>query len=99
MRERYLELHAAVWEPVTRGLLAAGVRNFSIFLRGDTLVSYLEFDGTADELDAALAALDAEPETQRWLSLTAPCQQDPTPDEPGGPWRDFDLVWTLEDPS
>lgn len=99
MRERYLELHAAVWEPVNRGLVEAGVRNFSIFLRGDTLVSYMEYDGTLAELEAALAALDAEPDTQRWLELTGPCQLDPEPGEPGGPWRDLDLVWTLGETS
>jgi L-rhamnose mutarotase len=96
-RERYLELHAAVWDSVEAGLRAAHIENYTIFLRGDTLVGYYEYVG--DDLDRDLAALDAEPETRRWLALTGPCQQDPAPDEAGeGPWRPLAEIWHLETP-
>jgi L-rhamnose mutarotase len=32
---------------------------------------------------------------QRWLALTDPCQVDPEPGQPGGPWRDLTLAWHL----
>jgi L-rhamnose mutarotase len=93
MRERYLELHSAVWNTVEAGLRAAHIENYSIFVRGNTLVGYFEYVG--DDLAADLAALDDDPDMQRWLALTGPCQVDPEPDQPGGPWRDLALAWHL----
>jgi L-rhamnose mutarotase len=93
LRERYLELHAAVWESVESGLRAANIENYTIFVRGNTLVGYYEYVG--EDLDHDLALLDADPETQRWLQLTDPCQQDPD-GEGGRPWRNLTEVWHLE---
>ena len=92
MRERYLELHAAVWESVEAGLRSAHIQNYSIFIRGNTLVGYYEYVG--DDLEGDLARLDADPETQRWLLLTDPCQQDPDGEE-GRPWRPLTEIWHL----
>ena len=93
MRERYLELHSAVWDTVEAGIRAAHIENYSIFVRGDTLVAYFEYVG--DDLAADLAVLDDDPDMQRWLALTDPCQLDPEPGRPGGPWRDLTLAWHL----
>ncbi|KRC64860.1 hypothetical protein ASE12_08850 [Aeromicrobium sp. Root236] len=93
MRERYLELHAAVWDAVEAGIRAAHIENYSIFVRDDTLVAYFEYVG--EDLAADLAVLDEDHEMQRWLELTDPCQLDPEPGEPGGPWRDLTLAWHL----
>jgi L-rhamnose mutarotase len=93
MRERYLELHSAVWDTVEAGLRAAHIENYSIFVRGNTLVGYFEYVG--DDLAADLARLDSDPDMQRWLELTDPCQLDPEPGAPGGPWRDLTLAWHL----
>ena len=60
MRERYLELHAAVWPTVEAGIRAAHIENYSIFVRGNTLVGYFEYVG--DDLDADLAVLDDDPD-------------------------------------
>lgn len=94
MRERYLELHAAVWDTVEARLAEAHVENYSIFIRGNTLVGYFEYVGT--DLEGDLAGVDADPVVQEWLSLTSACQLDPEPGEPGGPWRDLSLVWHLD---
>jgi L-rhamnose mutarotase len=93
MRERYLELHAAVWETVEAGIRAAHIQNYSIFIRGHTLVGYYEYVG--DDLDRDLAVLDDDPDMQRWLALTGPCQVDPEPWESGGPWRNLVEAWHL----
>ena len=93
MRERYLELHAAVWETVEAGIRKAHIENYTIFLRGNTLVIYYDYVG--DDLDHDLALLDADPEMQRWLSLTGPCQHPGEPDEERGPWRSLTEVWRL----
>jgi L-rhamnose mutarotase len=94
-REEYLRLHAAVWPGVEAALRAANIRNYSIFLRADTLFAYFEYWG--EDLASDLAAIGADPETQRWWRLTDPCQE-PWPDRgTGGNWSDLALVWQLSE--
>jgi L-rhamnose mutarotase len=69
----YRALHEAVWPSVLATLRAANVTNYSIFLRDDLLFSYLEYTG--DDYAADTARIAADPETQRWWTLTDPCQQ------------------------
>ncbi|MFD0327325.1 L-rhamnose mutarotase [Streptacidiphilus monticola] len=71
-REEYLALHRAVWPAVEAALHAAQIRNYSIFLHGDTLFAYYEYHG--DDFEADLATVKADPETQRWWTFTDPCQ-------------------------
>ena len=92
-REEYLRLHAAVRPGVEAALRAADIRNYSIFLRGDTLFAYFEYWG--DDLEGDLASISADPETRRWWELTDPCQE-PLPDRGvGGHWSDLTEVWHL----
>lgn len=92
-REEYLALHRQVWPGVEAALRAANVRNYSIFLRGDTLFGYFEYHG--DDFEADMAAIAADPETRRWWTLTDPCQE-PLPDAgTGGQWSDLTEIWHL----
>jgi L-rhamnose mutarotase len=75
--EEYLGLHRDVWDAVQSRLRASHITNYSIFRRGLTLIGYYEYRGT--DYDADLAAIAADPETQRWWALTAPCQLDVEP--------------------
>lgn len=94
-REEYLELHRAVWPAVEAALRAAHICNYTIFLRGDDLFSYFEYDG--DDFDADLASIAADPDTQRWWRLTDPCQE-PWPDSgAGGNWSDLEEIWHLKE--
>ncbi|GAA3334752.1 L-rhamnose mutarotase [Curtobacterium albidum] len=95
MRKRYRELHDNSWPGVLDRIRKSNFRNYTIFLRGDMLVQYYEYVGT--DFDADLAAMQADPESQRWWLETGPCQLDPEPHLPGGPWRDFAPMWRLED--
>lgn len=69
----YRQLHQAVWPGVLAALGRAKVANYSIFLRDGLLFSYLEYHG--EDYAADLAAIAADPDTQRWWLLTDPCQQ------------------------
>ncbi len=69
----YRALHGAVWPSVLATLRAANVTNYSIFLRDGLLFSYLEYTG--DDYAADTARIAADPETQRWWTLTDLCQQ------------------------
>ena len=90
--EEYRALHAAVWPAVQERIRASNITNYSIFLRDGLLFAYFEYVG--EDLDRDLAVLDADPETQRWLALTDPCQQDPD-GEDGRPWRALTEIWHL----
>ena len=72
-RAEYLELHRRVWPGVEAALRAANVRNYSIFLRGDTLFGDFEYHG--DDFEADMATIAADSETQQWWKLTDPCQE------------------------
>lgn len=93
-RDEYLRLHADVWPGVERTITECGIRNFTIFVRGDLLFGYFEYVGNDYEADQDKMA--ADPETQRWWSLTDPCQMGIDPDSPAGTtWQEFDEVWHL----
>jgi L-rhamnose mutarotase len=96
-REEYLALHREVWPGVEAALRTANIRNYSIFLRGDTLFSYFEYHGV--DFAADIASIEGDAETQRWWELTDPCQE-PSPDTgTGGHWSDLEEIWHLNEES
>ena len=82
-RDEYEHQHAAVWPGVLARLTASNIRNYSIYRHGDLLFSYLEYVG--DDYDADMAAIAADPETQRWWAVQEPLQQ-PLEDRAEGEW-------------
>lgn len=96
LREEYLTLHREVWPGVEAALLAAHIRNYSIFLHGDLLFAYYEYHG--EDFAADLETIKADPESQRWWTFTDPCQV-PWPDSAtGSRWADLPEIWHLSDP-
>ncbi|MEV6297254.1 L-rhamnose mutarotase [Streptomyces sp. NPDC051896] len=94
-REEYLALHRATWPGVEAALRTANIRNYSIFLRGDTLFSYFEYHG--EDFAADLATIADDPETQRWWKLTDPCQEPWLDTGAGGRWSDLVEIWHLNE--
>jgi len=83
--EAYERLHAATWPGVIERIHACNVRNYSIFRHDDRLFAYFEYVG--DDFAADMAAMAADPETQRWWAQTD-AMQEPLPDrEPGTWWK------------
>lgn len=82
-RQEYEALHAAVWPGVLERLRASNVTNYSIYRHGDVLFSYLEYVG--EDYEADMAAIAADPETQRWWAVCNPLQN-PYEDRPDGEW-------------
>ena len=82
-REEYERHHAAVWPGVLARLTASNVRNDSIFRHGELLFSYYEYTG--DDYEADMAAIAADPETQRWWAVQEPLQS-PLPTRAAGEW-------------
>ena len=94
-REEYLRLHTAVWPEVEQTLLDAGIRNYTIFLHGDLLIAYYEYAG--DDHAAAQARIAADPHTQRWWTLTDPCQESLAEKDSGQWWVPMQEVWHLDE--
>ena len=82
-REEYERHHAAVWPEVLERLTASNVHNYSIYRHGELLLSYYEYTG--DDYDADMAAIAADPATQRWWSVQEPLQR-PLEDRSEGEW-------------
>lgn len=90
----YKALHASPFPGVLAALRKANISNYSIFLKDDVLFAYLEYHGTDWEAD--MAAVAADPETQRWWRLTEPCQTRwPTAGD-GEWWSDMQPVFFME---
>lgn len=94
-REEYLALHREVWPGVEAALRAANVRNYTIFLREDTLFGYFEYHG--DDFEADMASIAADPDTRRWWKLTDPCQEPRHDVGTGGHWSDLTEIWHLSE--
>jgi L-rhamnose mutarotase len=92
----YRRLHHDVWPAVLKRLAASGITNYTIFLHGELLFSYMEYVG--DDLDRDMAAIAADPETQRWWELTVPLQH-PVPSAAEGQWwASMEEVFHMDDP-
>jgi L-rhamnose mutarotase len=69
----YRRLHDAVWPGVLDRIAESEITNFSIFIHGDLLFSYMEYVG--DDFESAQALIAADPESARWASVTSPLQR------------------------
>jgi L-rhamnose mutarotase len=61
-QEAYIESHKHVWPELIEAARAAGLRNHSVFLQGDTLFLYME----ADNPEQTLAQLATQKVKQDW---------------------------------
>jgi L-rhamnose mutarotase len=82
-REEYERLHAAVWPEVLEQIKKSNIRNYSIYRYGELLFSYFEYVG--DDFEGDMAAMAADPNTQRWWDVCMPLQS-PVPDRAEGEW-------------
>lgn len=80
-RDEYIRYHAAVWPGVLATIETCNIRNYSIFLQGDTLFACFEYHGS--DYAADMRRMAADPETQRWWAIMDPMQE-PLPGSPAG---------------
>ncbi|MGI4756148.1 MAG: L-rhamnose mutarotase [Janthinobacterium lividum] len=75
MEAEYDRRHLAVWDDLLRDLSAAGVREYSIFRRGQQIFLYLH----VDSFDAFLERMRSSDANARWQAMMAPLFE-PVPD-------------------
>jgi len=83
--EEYRAYHAKIWPEIERAIRAAGIRNYSIFLRGDQLFGYYEYVGPDDEYEPRMQALADAPRMREWWDVME-AMQVPDPGRPPGTW-------------
>lgn len=79
----YERHHAAVWPGVLATIRACNIRDYSIYRYGDLLFATYTYVGA--DLDADMARMAADPETQRWWAIMRPIQR-PVPEATDGEW-------------
>ena len=79
----YKRYHAAVWPEVLEMIRQCYIRNYSIFLKDDTLFGYFEYHGK--DLDADFQRMFAHKETQKWRAIME-TMLDPLPTRKKGEW-------------
>lgn len=89
-REEYERHHAAVWPGVLERLALSSIHNYSIFRHGELLFAYFEYTG--DDYDGDMAAIAADPETQRWWALQQPLQRS-LEDRAVGEWLELPEIF------
>jgi L-rhamnose mutarotase len=82
--EDYERLHADPWPGVLAQIKRSKIRNYTIFRHGTELFAYFEYVG--EDFGADMAAMAADPETQRWWAQTDPMQEALPDREPGTWW-------------
>ena len=83
--DQYRAYHAKIWPEIERAIREAGIRNYSIFLRGGQLFAYYEYVGPAEEYEARMRALAGAPRMREWWDVMEPMQI-PDPGRPAGTW-------------
>jgi L-rhamnose mutarotase len=90
--EVYKQLHAAVWPAVLKTIHDCNIRNYSIFVHGDSLL-YAYFEYVGDDFDGDMARMAADPMTQEWWAICIPMQVPVEERKPGEHWHTIDEVF------
>jgi len=68
----YIEVHKRVWPSVIAAAKRAGISNYTIFIQGNILFSYME----VEDYEAAMRYVGQDPECQRWNAITSKMIED-----------------------
>ena len=66
--DEYKKRHDNIWPEMIEEITASGIRNYSIFRHGLTLIGYFE----TDDLDKTIAYLNQSDANMRWGEYMAP---------------------------
>lgn len=87
----YKKHHAAVWPEVLSMIRQCNIRNYSIFLKDDTLFGYFEYHGANYAAD--MAKMAADPKTQEWWAIMMPMQKPIKTRAEGEWWANMEEVF------
>jgi L-rhamnose mutarotase len=91
--DSYRRYHVRIWPEIEHAIREAGIRNYSIFLRGEQLFAYYEYIGPEDEYEARMNALAAAPRMREWWDVMEPMQVPDKNRAAGTWWSDMEEVF------
>jgi len=91
--EEYKRLHAEVWPSVLAQIQRSNIRNFTIYLREPEMLLFAHFEYHGNDFEGDMAAMAADPETQRWWAVCGPCQNPLSTRAPGEHWASMEEVF------
>lgn len=89
--EEYMELHAAVWSEVAMAISNSNIKDYSIYLKDETLFSYFEYIGNSYEAD--MEEMAANPIIQKWWDVCKPCMIPIETREEGEWWANMEEIF------
>ncbi|MEQ8697634.1 MAG: L-rhamnose mutarotase [Bauldia litoralis] len=89
--EEYKKRHDEIWPEMLETLTKSGIRNYSIFRHGLTLIGYFE----TDDLEATIAYLKDDPVNARWGQSMAPVMKIEVDERTGFPFL-LPLQWHMD---
>lgn len=90
----YCELHNNVWPEVQSMIYKCNIKNYSIFIEGDTVFSYFEYEG--DDYQRDMDYMAADKMTQLWWKHTHPCFERYAINEESEFYHDMKQIFYLE---
>jgi L-rhamnose mutarotase len=94
--QEYKQLHSAVWPQVLERIRRSNIRNYTIFLREPENLLFGTWEYHGSDFAADMAAIAADPETQRWWTFTDPCQRPLASRAPGEHWAPMQAVFHVD---
>ena len=91
--DEYKRIHAKIWSEVDQAIRAAGIRNYSIYLKDGLLFAYFEYHGPDDEYDERMAQLAKVSRESGWWDLTETMQEPLETRQPGEWWANMEEVF------
>ena len=92
--DAYRKHHAAVWPEVLAMIRECNIRNYSIYVKDDSLFSYFEYQGS--DMRSDWARMAAHPKTQEWWAVVQPLQDPLETRRPGEWWAEMEEIFHLD---
>ena len=87
----YKKLHDAVWPEVAKAISKSNIKNYSIYLKDETLFSYFEYVGNCYE--AEMEEMAANSVVQKWWDVCKPCMLPIETREEGEWWANMEEIF------
>lgn len=92
--EEYVRLHSKPWPEVLDMIKACKLSNYSIFLHGDMVFAYYEYEG--DDFERDMQKMSDDLKTQKWWTLTHPCFEEYAIDKNSQFYHDMEQIFYLD---
>ena len=90
----YKKWHANPLPGVNEMIKECGLKNYSIYSRGDYLFTYFEYEG--NDYEADMAKMAADPTTQKWWDIVKPLMQPLEDRKEGEFWSGMKEIYHLD---